>query len=714
MKAALLATLVFISQDDAGADALVQGLNDRLARAKTVRVEYKLTLGAGGQVAFESEGVIKVKGADHCAMNLKYRQGFEGLGQTEEISATLLCDGRKVITTGPRRVPHQGEPRKLVEEIRKNMKAAIVMPLQLWAPVSREQTFVFSKVKDAGKDKIEGMEARGVEYILTIDRQETKVKAYFDAAGTRLLRRELSMQGLEWVETFTAFAFDEDLPDSDFTYQSKRRLAQAQAAQLVRSVELFGLFTGRHPASLEELLRRPADLPPEVFWPERGFVLGGALPRDPWGKPFELARDGGRARVVSRGADGAPGGGGEGQDLAADAPAVHRRAVGAPTERLKRHYAARVELHLLAAAVRAFRESYGELPKKKAALWEKPDWAEVWPEGGWLPGGNVPPDPWGQEYRIISEPYYVRVQVQDPKARLLLLKDLSAEERARLDEAARPRFSEAERKEIGRLLRLLADDDLETREKAESDLKAWGPGAGALLDEHLKGEKDAEAAARIRAIRKAIPERAPGWSAELGALALTVTPSDPVVSGAPAANERNASATLKTFSSAQADFRANDRDGNKINDFWTGDVAGLYSMTDASVKGNKDGPIKLIEISAAAADAAPLEEGAAAGELVPIESLTARAPKAGYYFRVMLKDEEGEPYQKETEGEPKMGKVHNPSKFAICAYPAEYGVTGTRTFILNEGNTIFSLDTHGEPVLEWPSDEQLREWSKRD
>ena len=48
-------------------------------------------------------------------------------------------------------------------------------------------------------------------------------------------------------------------------------------------------------------------------------------------------------------------------------------------------------------------------------------------------------------------------------------------------------------------------------------------------------------------------------------------------------------------------------------------------------------------------------------------------------------------------------------RFGYCAYPAEYGVSGVRTFILNENNTIFWKDTQGEPVLEWPSDADLRE-----
>src|SRR5882672_6247886 len=74
-----------------------------------------------------------------------------------------------------------------------------------------------------------------------------------------------------------------------------------------------------------------------------------------------------------------------------------------------------------------------------------------------------------------------------------------------------------------------------------------------------------------------------------------------------ASNERNASTSLKTLTSAEADFRANDRDWNHVNDFWTGDVKGLYTMTSAAVKGavagnEKDPAVRLIEISIAAAD----------------------------------------------------------------------------------------------------------------
>ena len=75
-----------------------------------------------------------------------------------------------------------------------------------------------------------------------------------------------------------------------------------------------------------------------------------------------------------------------------------------------------------------------------------------------------------------------------------------------------------------------------------------------------------------------------------------------LLSSSRASNERNASSSLKTFATAEADFRSNDRDGNKISDYWTANVAGLYTMTHSSISGSTDDPIKLIELSIAAAD----------------------------------------------------------------------------------------------------------------
>jgi type II secretory pathway pseudopilin PulG len=54
-----------------------------------------------------------------------------------------------------------------------------------------------------------------------------------------------------------------------------------------------------------------------------------------------------------------------------------------------------------------------------------------------------------------------------------------------------------------------------------------------------------------------------------------------LVSSQRASNERERVTNLRILVSAEADFRANDRDGNGVNDFWTADVKGLHTMTSA-------------------------------------------------------------------------------------------------------------------------------------
>jgi hypothetical protein len=161
-------------------------------------------------------------------------------------------------------------------------------------------------------------------------------------------------------------------------------------------------------------------------------------------------------------------------------------------------------------------------------------------------------------------------------------------------------------------------------------------------------------------------------------------------------NERDAMATLKMLSAVEADFRANDRDWNHVNDFWTGDVAGLYYIKSHE-KGNEK-EIHLIDRGVAEADGAPLKA-----------LVQSPIPYRGYVFIVLDEDDtlEGSDeriYRQDTGGNPPMGKVHNTSKFGFCAYPAKYGVTGHHTFIVNENNTVFKLDIGGKPVRHWPND----------
>jgi len=160
-------------------------------------------------------------------------------------------------------------------------------------------------------------------------------------------------------------------------------------------------------------------------------------------------------------------------------------------------------------------------------------------------------------------------------------------------------------------------------------------------------------------------------------------------------NERAVSTALKSLTSAEADFRANDRDWNLVNDFWTADVAGLYSLKGGE---KHDQELRLIERRVAEADAKPLK---------PLVS--APIPYHGYFFIALDGDDNmaGTPdryYKQDTGGNPPMGKVHNTSKFAFSAYPAEYGVTGKFTFLVNENNTIFRSDIGGKPVTHLPDE----------
>ena len=207
-----------------------------------------------------------------------------------------------------------------------------------------------------------------------------------------------------------------------------------------------------------------------------------------------------------------------------------------------------------------------------------------------------------------------------------------------------------------------------------------------------------------------------------------------------ASNERSASTSLKTLATAQADFRANDRDWNHVNDFWTYNVAGLYTMTSAAVSGaaantTTDPAIKLIEVSMASADS----EGSAASiagnaEYAPLSMFAVSSPKASYWFIALVNDmsvagTSEQTYKIDTGGTPSMGSVHNTSKFGFMAFPDTQS-SGKYLFIVNENNTIFrsATSTFTRPALsggvpgslaapynEFPSDTNLKSfWSKID
>jgi type II secretory pathway pseudopilin PulG len=203
-------------------------------------------------------------------------------------------------------------------------------------------------------------------------------------------------------------------------------------------------------------------------------------------------------------------------------------------------------------------------------------------------------------------------------------------------------------------------------------------------------------------------------------------------------NQQNASSRLHTLCSAEADFRASDRDGNHVNDFWTGDVKSLYTLTSAAVPGPRGGtedpPIKLIGLSLAAADA----DGTfveAGGENTALSLYLAPSAKAGYWYAALSLDLNSSgtlesTYKLDTGGTPKMGSCHNMSKFGFVAFPDSESA-GPFVLIVNQNNTVFRRVTIGpartantlppgpngfqEVYQNWPKETELKSgWSPLD
>lgn len=121
----------------------------------------------------------------------------------------------------------------------------------------------------------------------------------------------------------------------------------------------------------------------------------------------------------------------------------------------------------------------------------------------------------------------------------------------------------------------------------------------------------------------------------------------------------------------------NDRDGNREQDYWRKDVAGLYTVRAQ----------KLIELSVAAADGRPTEE---------IEEYSLRGPKAGYWYRALLHAGEKEP---------------GPDRFAFSAYPDSYPASGRLTFIVDEKGVVWKKEMGGASPEFFPADPGRDGWT---
>lgn len=97
--------------------------------------------------------------------------------------------------------------------------------------------------------------------------------------------------------------------------KSKQRAAKTQISMFETAVDTYRLDVGRYPTTEQglEALRAAPDGADK--WD--GPYLPKELPRDPWGNPYEYACPGENSdyEIISRGADGSPGGEGEDMDI---------------------------------------------------------------------------------------------------------------------------------------------------------------------------------------------------------------------------------------------------------------------------------------------------------------------------------------------------------------------------------------------------------------
>jgi len=159
----------------------------------------------------------------------------------------------------------------------------------------------------------------------------------------------------------------------------------------------------------------------------------------------------------------------------------------------------------------------------------------------------------------------------------------------------------------------------------------------------------------------------------------------PLNPGRRASNERNAATSLKTLASAQADFRANDRDGDRVNQFWRGDVAGLYAISPPGGL-----PIRLIQREVAGSDAAPVTR-------LPGSPWRAYA---GYRIRAIRHADENP-------------KALDPNRFAFVAFPVNPSA-GKYMWIIDENNSLFRCAEYPpDGIFVFPTDNELKmKWSR--
>ena len=142
---------------------------------------------------------------------------------------------------------------------------------------------------------------------------------------------------------------------------------------------------------------------------------------------------------------------------------------------------------------------------------------------------------------------------------------------------------------------------------------------------------------------------------------------------------------------AQDNFRRNDGDSNGEEDYWTGDVAGLWRYTSIGSSSQ----------IAALANADP--------NALPAHGRPGvKEPYFGYWICTMTTDPDGQPYAQDPDGDGVA--TTNPDRYGFCIYPATYGGKTVITYIFDEHEEVWQKHIGGQPQPTWPDDPESDGW----
>jgi hypothetical protein len=173
-------------------------------------------------------------------------------------------------------------------------------------------------------------------------------------------------------------------------------------------------------------------------------------------------------------------------------------------------------------------------------------------------------------------------------------------------------------------------------------------------------------------------KKASGWQFD------TAEGRDEILARRIGANELNTIAASRAFVDAQREYATFDRDGDGILE---------YAQKFRSTDGQKDGLFWSEETDPTPSPLGPLFASAqAAGYDVKAAAREEKPAYYGYRYRILTKQGAN------AEGgvTDYMVKDNLMGGFAMIAFPANYGVTGVKTFVVNHDATVFEADLGAE------------------